>query len=281
MILIKNFPQNRGSKEFAVKYKNFIFMSILGMSTLYGMDVKKHTPQLQMVTNKDTFITFKKKTKPFEYWMLHKRDALFGENRLFEYIDKHKCLTPINSVNIPSGDHASIHLAYISNLEKRYIDIDHKKYVMLGAFLLYDSRILIDNPIKVLTNYYAQNIPKPIRLPKLLLQKEMAHASCAKEEKEPQERGSVIMQNLFELIETHGKPEDLRILTTAEDLELLCGNSSKEYPIAEIISDEQPKPKRSRHSLSRRPSGHIPKLSTRKFSTRKPKDLRDSKNTES
>jgi hypothetical protein len=260
-----------------MKYKHIIFTSILAMNTLYGMDKKKHTPQLQIITENTTPITFKKKTHPFNHWMLNKRNTIFGENRFFEYIDKHKGLTLTKEVNIPSDNHTSIHLAYISNLEKRYIN--HEKFVMLGAFLVYDSRILVNNHIKVLTDYYSQKIPKRIRPPKVLSQKEITTTSFVEGKKETQERGSVIMQDLFQLIEDHGKPEDLLVVITEEDFQLALGNSLE--PSSEPSPNEQPKTPKKRHSLSRRPSGLIPKLSTRKSTIRKPKSPRDDKTTDS
>lgn len=252
-------------------------MSALAINSFYGMDVKKHTSQLQIITNPETRITFKKKTRSFEYWMLHKRDTIFGENRLFEYIDKHQRLTPINEITIPSGDRRFVQLAYISNLEKRYIDTEHKKYVMLGAFLIYDSRILPGNPITALTDYYySQNIEKSIRSPKLLPQKEIAPPNYAKEKTEPQQRGSVIMQNLFDLIDNHGKPKDLRIVTTQEDLQLLLQPCLPIKPSSNSLPKEESEiPKKKRQSLSRRPSGLIPKLSARKTTIKKPKESPD------
>lgn len=245
-----------------MKYKYAIVTSIIAMSGLYGMDVKKHHPTMQIITNEQSLITFKKKTKPFNYWMKKRQNTIFGNNRLFEYVDGKKGLVLGDALIIPQDNH--IKLAYISNLEKHYLD--HQKFVMLGAFLTYDSRILPNNHITLLTNHYAQHIARATRPPK-------PSPQIGDGTQTPQ-RGSVIMQNLFELIETHGKPEGLLVVIAEEDLELLHENSPKNHSIEETKPDKQPK--RSRHSLSRRPSGRI-KLPTRKSTTRKPKDLRDDK----
>jgi hypothetical protein len=244
-----------------MKNRLFIFMNILAISSAHAMDIKKHTPQLQNINDKQTLITFKKKTKTFEYWMFHRKNTTFGENRLFEYVDQTKGLTPINSIKLPENNRTSICLAYISNLEKRYVE--PTKYVMLGALVLYDTHILKDNYIKIVTDYYTQNIPQPIRPQKPL--------RCEKKEKKPQERGSVLMEELFTLIETHGTPSDLEIVTTTEDWHLLQNPFSQEAPAPEeVVSLQSSKsPKRIHFSLSRRPSGNIPKLSARNPTIRK------------
>lgn len=253
-----------------MNYKHFIVTSILAMDTLYAMDEKKYAPQLLEITSKETPITFKKKTKPFEYWMLHKKNSTFGENRFFEYMDKQKGLTLIETIVIPSNDRSDIRLAYISNLEKRYIN--HKNFVMLGAFLLYDSGILIENQITILTDYYHRNIPQTIRPQKSLTQTAITASNSTKDEKKTRERGSMILRELFNLIETHGEPKSLLVMIP-EDLLLLNNTARKKYSSESSEPDEQPKApevtKKSQSSLSRKPSRHIAKLSGRSLSTKK------------
>jgi len=236
------------------------------------MDTLKHEPQLQEITNPKALITFKKKTKSIEYWTQHKS---FEKTRLFEYLDTTKGLSPRGTIkaptethNIPSNRSNPLNMVYISNLEKRYIS--YEKFVMFGAILTYYPNILHDNPITLLTHYYNEHIPKHIRPKKAEPQTTITPANKHKKEKKTQERGSVIIQELFKLIDSHGTPAGLQVLLSEEDIQLLLGNQTQQKPSEEkLVPEESPKtPTRNRFTLSRKPSGKIPKISTKKPTTR-------------